>query len=205
MIMYGIGCRHSVFADGEMTEAVVLYNNGRVAVAGVQLGGMVANDDFLMSLNDVERGVNDIASMVEDGRYDAFIIIDLSCGSLLARRGWLRRNNALFLIGKEYELPEEYAEFGTCLGSITTVYRNCDIAVLRIDGGEGFVFDAFKSCGYNKMEIALRFPDIADEEMSVSDAAFYFCVRTCDDEPVALDGSSIREKLDGLLNEEWSI
>lgn len=114
------------------------------------------------------------------------------------------RTMLFFVIGKEYEFPEEYAEFRTYLGTITTVYKNRDVAILRINGGEGFVLDAFKACGYNKMQIVSQISDFTDDVTPTSDEPLYFCIRICDDEPIDLKENSIREKLDNLLNEEFA-
>lgn len=203
--MYKTGSKNNIFAGEEMVEAVVLYNNGEVAVLGIATTMDITYNEFLMPADEMKSGIRDFEFNVAQQPYNAFAVIDLSCGCLFTKREWLRKNEALFVIGKEYGFPEEYAEFCTCLGPITTVYINRDIAVLRIEGGEGFVLDAFKACGYSKMEIVSRFTDFTDYAMQVSDEAFYYCVRTRDDEPVALDGSSIREQLDRKLNEEWVI
>ena len=98
-----------------------------------------------------------------------------------------------------------HAEFRTYLGTITTIYKNGDIAILRINGGEGFVLDAFRTCGYNKMEIVSQISDYTDDVTPTSDEPLYFCIKICDDEPINLTGNSIREKLDNLLNDEYIV
>lgn len=203
--MYKTGSKHNIFAGEDMAEAVVLHNNGKVAVLGIATNVDVTYDEFLMPANDIKRSIRDFDLNVKLQPYNAFAVIDLSCGCLLTRREWLRKNDALFVIGKEYEFPEEYAEFRTYLGAITTVYKNRDIAILRINGGEGFVLDAFKACGYNKMQIVSQIPDFTDDTAQTSNDTFYFCIRICDEEPIDLKENSIREKLDNLLNEEFTI
>lgn len=199
------GSKHNIFAGEEMLEAVVLYNNGKVAVLGIATSLDITYDEFLMPADDIKSGIREFDLNVTLQSYNAFAVIDQSCGCLLARREWLRKNDALFVIGKEYDFPEEYAEFRTYLGAITTIYKNRDIAVLRIDGGEGYVLDAFKACSYNKMEIVSQIPDFTDDVTPTSDEPLYFCIRKCDDEPIDLKENSIREKLDNLLNEEFTI
>jgi hypothetical protein len=197
--------KHNIFVGEEMLEAVVLYNNGKVAVLGITTSLDITYDEFLMPADDIKSGIREFDLNVTLQSYNAFAVIDLSCGCLLARREWLRKNDALFVIGKEYEFPEEYAEFRTYLGSITTIYKKHDIAILRIEGGEGFVLDAFKACGYNKMQIISQIPDFTDDTAQTSNDTFYFCIRICDEEPIDLKENSIREKLDNLLNEEFTI
>jgi hypothetical protein len=188
-----------------MLEAVVLCNNGKVAVLGITTSLDITYDEFLMPADDIKSGIREFDLNVTLQSYNAFAVIDQSCGCLLARREWLRKNDALFVIGKEYEFPEEYAEFCTYLGAITTIYKKRDIAILRIEGGEGFVLDAFKACGYNKMQIISQIPDFTDDTAQTSNDTFYFCIRICDEEPIDLKENSIREKLDNLLNEEFTI
>jgi hypothetical protein len=202
--MYETGSKHNIFAGEEMLEAVVLYNNGKVAVLGIATSLDITYDEFLMPADDIKSGIREFDLNVTLQSYNAFAVIAQSCGCLLARREWLRKNDALFVIGKEYEFPEEYAEFRIYLGSITTVYKNRDIAILRINGGEGFVLDAFRTCGYNKMEIVSQISDFTDDVTPTSDEPLYFCIRICDDAPIDLKENSIREKLDNLLNEEFT-
>jgi hypothetical protein len=197
--------KHNIFVGEEMLEAVVLYNNGKVAVLGIATSLDITYDEFLMPADDIKSGIREFDLNVTLQSYNAFAVIDKSCGCLLARREWLRKNDALFVIGKEYEFPEEYAEFRTYLGAITTIYKKHDIAILRIEGGEGFVLDAFKACGYNKMQIISQIPDFTDDTAQTSNDTFYFCIRICDEEPIDLKENSIREKLDNLLNEEFTI
>lgn len=199
------GSKHNIFAGEEMLEAVVLYNNGKVAVLGIATSLDITYYEFLMPADDIKSGIREFDLNVTLQSYNAFAVIDQSCGCLFTRREWLRKNDALFVIGKEYELPEEYAEFRTYLGSITTIYKNRDIAVLRIEGGEGFVLDAFKAYGYNKMEIVSQISDFTDNVTPTSDEPLYFCIKICDDEPINLTGNSIREKLDNLLNDEYIV
>lgn len=203
--MYETGSKHNIFASEEMLETVVLYNNGKVAVLGISPSMDITYNEFLMPVDDIMSGIIDFELNVTPQLYNTFAVIDLSCGCLFTRREWLRKNDALFVIGKEYELPEEYAEFRTYLGSITTIYKNRDIAVLRIEGGEGFVLDAFKACGYNKMEFISQIPDFIDDMVPISNEPLYFCIKICDDEPINLTGNSIREKLDNLLNDEYIV
>ena len=203
--MYKTGSKHYIFAGEDMVEAVVLHNNGEVAVLGIATSMDITYDEFLMPADDIRNGIIDFELSITQQPYNAFAVIDLSCSCSLRKREWLRKNDALFVIGETYEFPEEYAEFCTYLGPITTIYKNRDIAILKIDGGEDFVFDAFKVCGYNRMEIVSQIPDFTDGTTQTSNDTFYFCIRICDDEPIDLKENSIREKLDSLLNEGFNI
>ena len=50
--MYNTGSKHYIFAGEDMVEAVVLHNNGEVAVLGIATSMDITYDEFLMPADD---------------------------------------------------------------------------------------------------------------------------------------------------------
>ena len=197
--MFEIGSSHSFSTDDCCYTATIIYNNGELAIGGtayeVERESSYDNNwehtPFALTAEEVKAFVPD---MEDEGLHRSYIVVDLTDGHLVGIREWLRRNNALFIPGKEYHAPEEWS---CCM--TMTVYRHNGTAIIKVYNGEGCVHEAFRRFGYSAEEIRSVFPHFEDEFDTGCSDFFYICVRECDDVYVDLQGETIDDKIYGLI------
>ena len=201
MGMFETGSRHSFYADDCCRVATIIFNNGTIAIGGmpyeVEHENSHDNDweypPFALRAEDIKAFIQDFEG--HEG-YESYIAIDMESGHLIEAREWLRRNNALFIPGKEYHAPEEW---GCYMGKCITAYRHNGTAIIQVSNGEGCVHEAFRRFGYSAEEIRSVFPHFEDEFDTGCSDFFYICVRECDDVYVDLQGETIDDKIYGLI------
>ena len=199
--MFEIGSSHSFSTDDCCYTATIIYNNGELAIGGtayeVERESSYDNNwehtPFALTAEEVKAFVPD---MEDEGLHRSYIVVDLTDGHLVGIREWLRRNNALFVPGKEYHAPEEWSCY---MGKCITAYRHNGTAIIKVSNGEGCVHEAFRRFGYSAEEIRSVFPHFEDEFDTGCSDFFYICVRECDDVYVDLQGETIDDKIYGLI------
>ena len=201
MGMFDIGSRNSFYADDCCHEATIIFNNGTIAIGGMPYEVKRENSHdneweyppFALKAEDIKAFIQDFEGY--EG-YESYIAIDMESGHLIEAREWLRRNNTLFIPGKEYHAPEEWSCY---MGQCITAYRHNGTAIIKVSNGEGCVHEAFKKFGYSAEEIRSVFPHFEDEFDTGCSVFFYICVRECDDVYVDLQGETIDDKIYGLI------
>lgn len=201
MGMFDIGSRNSFYADDCCHTATTIFNNGTIAIGGMPYEVKRENSHdneweyppFALRAEDIKAFIQDFEGYEE---YESYIAIDMENGCLIEAREWLRRNNALFIPGKEYHAPEEWSCY---MGKCITVYRHNGTAIIKVSNGEGCVHEAFRRFGYSAEEIRSVFPHFEDEFDTGCSDFFYICVRECDDVYVDLQGETIDDKIYGLI------
>lgn len=201
MGMFDIGSRNSFYTDDCCHTATIIFNNGTIAIGGMPYEVKRENSHdneweyppFALRAEDIKAFIQDFEGHEE---YESYIAIDMESGHLIEAREWQRRNNALFIPGKEYHALEEWSCY---MGKCITVYRHNGTAIIRITDGEGCVHEAFRRFGYSAEEIRSVFPHFEDEFDTGCSDFFYICVRECDDVYVDLQGEIIDDKIYGLI------
>ena len=199
--MFEIGSSHSFSTDDCCYTATIIYNNGELAIGDtayeVERESSYDNNweytPFALTAEEVKAFVPD---MEDEGLHRSYIVVDLTDGHLVGIREWLRRNNCLFIPGKEYHAPDEWS---CCMGETMTVYRHNGTAIIKVYNGEGCVWDALKRVGHSMEELRVAFPQFEDEFDTGCSDFFYICVRECDDVYVDLQGETIDDKIYGLI------
>ena len=200
---FEIGSRHSHFEgiEDDFSNMTVIFNDGETAICGFTYeitrkdshDYRWEHDPFAMTKDEIGAFVPDFAY---EGEFCSFVIVNLKNGCLVERREWFRKNDALFIIGQQYHSHEEWDEY---IGNTITVYRFDGIAIIKIFDGEGCVYEAFKSYGYNEEEVRAVFPDFKDNYPVNCNEFFYACIRECDDIWVDLHGNSIDDHIYHLI------
>ena len=193
MGMFDIGSRPCLHFGDESRPATIIYNDGRVAIAGTSYNVERSNsyewehEDFTMTAGEIRAY---LPTFKENTEYDSFIVIDLESGCVIRHREWLRRNDALFVLGKEYHTNEEWDGY---IGNTLTVYRHNGTAIIKVFDGDGYVWDALKRVGYNKEEVHDAFPQFTDNYPTECKEHFYICIRESDDAYTDLEGNTVND------------
>ena len=137
-----------------------------------------------------------LSTFKEDAKYNSYIAINLESGCLMERREWLRRNDALFVPGKEYHTDEEW---DSCIGNTITVYRHNGTAIIKVFDGEGCVWEALRRVGYNMEEVRTAFPQFTDDYPTECKEHFYICIRESDDAYTDLEGNPVNDIVYALI------
>ena len=177
--------------------ATIIYTNGELAISGTAFEVKRENsydnnwehNPFALTAEEVKAFVPDIE---DEGLHRSYIVIDLTDGHLVGIREWLRRNNALFIPGKEYHAPEEWSCY---MGEAITVYRHNGTAIIKVYDGEGCVWDALKRVGYSMEELRAAFPQFTDNYPTECKEFFYICIRESDDAYTDLEGKVIDKEI----------
>ena len=193
--MFEIGSSHSFSTDDCCYTATIIYNNGELAIGGTALkveressyDNNWEHTPFALTIDEVKALVPD---MEEKERHRSYIVIDLTDGQLVGIREWLRRNNALFIPGKEYHAPEEWSCY---MGEAITVYRHNGTAIIKVYDGEGCVWNALKQVGHSKEEVCAAFPQFTDNYPTECKECFYICIRESDDAYTDLEGNTVND------------
>ena len=197
METYKIGSRHQIHTGNSCHTATVIYNNSSIAIAGFNYSitrkdsfdNHWEHSPFAMRKEEIEPFV---PNFTEDDTYNAFAVIDLGNWRLIEIRDWLRRNDALFILGERYHSSEEWDD---CFENSMTVYRNNGVAIIKMFDGEGHVYDAYKKNGYSSEEILSAFQEFEDNYPADNKEHFYLCVRECNDDWIDLQGNTINDNI----------
>lgn len=160
-------------------DAVVLYNNGRYAVAAFEYYGKDEYDEFILSADDVALFVS---ANIGYG-YNCYLLIDLVTGSLVKRCDWQRRNGTLYVAGKELLL---YNMMISCIVHAVTVLVEEGVAIVRVPYSSG-LNEFYAQFGYEKESLRKSYPNLEDD----CEDSVYMCVRIADDEILDAGGNSI--------------
>lgn len=201
MKAFEIGSRHQLYFDNDVHTGIIIYNNGKIAIAG--LDHIITREDsfdyswehspFAMTKEEITAFVADFDN---GGPYCSFLVVDMDNGCLIELREWFRRNNALFVLGEKYHSTEEWDKE---IGNSITVYRMNGIAIIKIFDGEGCVYNTFKQHGHSEEEVRSVFPGFKDYYPVECKESFYLCVRECNDRWIDLHGNPIDEDIYGCL------
>lgn len=201
MGMFDTGSRHCFGIDDCCYTATIIYNNGKLAIGGtayeVERESSYDNNwehtPFALTAEEVKAFV---PNMEDEDLHRSYIVVDLTDGHLVGIREWLRRNNALFIPGKEYHAPDEW---NCCMGETMTVYRHNGTAIIKVYNGEGCVWDALKRVGHSMEEVCAAFPQFTDNYPTECKEFFYICIRESDDAYTDLEGNPVNDIVHALI------
>jgi hypothetical protein len=162
-------------------DACVVYNDGRYAVAAFEYHGDKDDDWFILSKEEV------LLFTPANFGYDqnSYLLIDLGTGRLVERCDWLRKNDKLYVVGKEVEFCYNMI---SCIPCAVTVWVEDGIALVRVPY-KSHLNEFYARFGYEKEHIRSVYPNFDD----AAEDSVYMCVRIADNEILDIDGNSIEE------------